>query len=142
MKVYQIALFVLLFPLLFGSTCKHEENLPFVIRNNSTDRIFVLVSLYGTPISQDTVCLRPTSSQEYEKLIHSDNVISPASESRFDQIREFMAVHPNDTIYIGVFKLDDIVSMPCEEFIQQFPLKKEWGLSLEEMEGLDWILEY
>jgi hypothetical protein len=32
--------------------------------------------------------------------------------------------------------------MSCEEFKQKYPIKKEWGVTLVDMEARDWTLVY
>ena len=53
-----------------------------------------------------------------------------------------MISHPKDTMYLGVFNRIDIDTMSCEEFEKTFPLKKEWKVTLADMEACDWTLVY
>lgn len=55
---------------------------------------------------------------------------------------ESLISRPNDTLYIGVFCRKDIDTMSCEEFKQKFPLKKEWKVTLADMQACDWTLVY
>ena len=138
-KTYLVLLFAL--PLIICVNCKHNEEKPsFVIKNELDKEIVIQFSLLG-PIIQDTCCMKPSTSFEYSELIHS-RVVFSKNEKSFEGIWELMNNHPNDTLYIGVFYLDDIVSMSCEEFEQLFPIKKEWKETLSQMEDIDWFLEY
>ena len=138
-KTYLVFLFVL--PLLINNNCKHDEERPsFIIKNESDKEIVIQFSLYG-PISHDPCCMKPNSSFEYSELLHT-KVVFPNSETNFYWIGEMMTQHTSDTLYVGAFYLDDIVSLSCEEFEQLFPLKKEWNLTFSQLENLDWTLNY
>ncbi len=138
MKKYCLFLFLLL---LINSSCKHKEELhSFVIKNGSDKEIVVQFSLYG-PISQDTCCMKPPTTYEYSELKRSRAVL-PNSEKCFEEIAELMTQHPAETLYIGVFYLEDIDTMSCEEFEQLFPIRKEWETTLSQLEENQWTLHY
>ncbi len=138
MKKYCLFLFLLL---LINSSCKHNEEHPsFVIKNGSDKEIVVQFSLYG-PISQDTCCMKPPTTYEYSELRRS-RVVLPNSEKCFEEIAELMTQHPADALYVGVFYLEDIDTMSCEEFEQLFPIRKEWETTLSQLEENQWTLHY
>ena len=143
MKVYKNPLILLLFvlPLFISGNCKHNEEHPsFIIKDESDKEIVVQFSLYG-PISQDTCCMKPQTTYEYSELRQS-KVVFPNSEKCFEEMAELMTHHPADTLYIGVFYLDDIETMSCDEFEQLFPIQKEWGMTLPQLEENLWTLHY
>jgi hypothetical protein len=139
------SIFLLVFnSILFcNDSCKHStEGQRFIIRNNSDNAIVVQFAT-NSPVSQVPTCMKPTTSSEYEKMIHQ-KVVFPNSEKNFERNRlgELMISRPNDTLYIGVFYRTDIDAMSCEEFKQKFPLKHEWKVTLSDMEACDWTLAY
>ena len=71
-------------------------------------------------------------------------MVKPHSRKNFDRNRigEWLRNHPNDSLYVGVFNLNDIVTMSCEEFEHTFPIKQEWKVMLEDMVARDWKLIY
>ena len=53
-----------------------------------------------------------------------------------------LQTNPNFMWSLGVFNRIDIDTMSCEEFEQKFPLKKEWKVTLADMQACDWTLVY
>lgn len=143
MKSYRYMILIFFSALFCNGSCEHSAvGHPFILRNNSNKAIVVQFAT-DSPISQVPSCMKPATSSEYEKMIHQKVVFSN-TEKNFERNRlgEYMVSRPNDTLYIGVFHLTDIDTMSCEEFEQEFPLKKEWKVTLAEMQATDWTLVY
>ncbi len=142
MKTYEFVLLIFISTLFCNGSCEHQDNQRFIVRNNSGKEIVVQFST-SIPVSQGPTCMKPTTSFEKEEMIRQ-KVVFPNSEKNFERrgFGESMISHPNDTLYIGVFYRADIDAMSCEEFEQQFPLKKEWKVTLADMQAADWTLIY
>jgi hypothetical protein len=142
MKKYKFILLIFIAALFCNGSCEYREGQRFIIRNNSDETIVVQFST-SIPVSQGPTCMKPPTSFEYEEMIHQKAVF-PNSAKNFERNRlgELMMSRPNDTLYIGVFYRADIDVMSCEEFEQEFPLKKEWKVTLADMEACDWTLVY
>jgi len=140
MKKYRFILFALIFTLFCGGSCKYEEGQRFIIQNNSEQEVMIVNAWYS---SITPGCIKPTTKVEYEDFIHS-RMIKPRSEKNFERNKfaEYMMEHPNTILYFGVFYRIDMDTMSCEEFKQKFPLKKEWKVTLADMEACDWTLVY
>lgn len=142
MKPYKYILLIFSIVLFSNSSCKYEEGQRFIIKNNSDKDIVVIFSTNG-PVNQFPTCIKPTTSYEYEQMVYQ-SVVFPNSEKNFERRRfgESLKTNPNLTLNIGIFYLDDVNTMSCKEFVQLFPLKKEWEVTLEDMEACDWTLVY
>ena len=142
MKPYNYILLIFVFALSVNGSCEHqEEGQRFIIQNNSEQEIIIA---YGSfPIPRESNCLKSGAKFEYEALIR-DRMIKPHSSKNFERMRlgESLISRPNDTLYIEVFYRADIDTMSCEEFEQKFPLKKEWKVTLADMQAADWTLVY
>jgi hypothetical protein len=141
MKKCKFILLLFVFVLFYNGSCKYKEGQHFIIQNNSEQEIIIINADF--PIPRESICLKSGAKFEYEDLIR-DRMIKPNSSKNFERVRwgEFMLSRPNDTLYIGVFYRTDIDKMSCEEFEQAFPLKKEWKVTLSDMEACDWTLVY
>ena len=142
MKKYRYILLIFVLALFVNGSCKHQEGQRFIIRNNS-DKEIVIINSYCS-VAQDTSCfIQNMTKREYEDFIYY-RMIPPHSNKNFERIRwgESVISRPNDTLYIGVFYRADIDAMSCEEFEQQFPIKKEWKVTLADMQAADWTLVY
>ena len=133
-----------MFALFAGGSCEYEEGQRFIIQNDSEQKVIILFSQY-IQVSKFPNCIKPTTQFEYEKFIY-EKMINPYSSKNFERngggIGNLILSYPNDTLYIGVFNLIDIDTMPCEEFKQKFPVKHEWKVTLADMEANDWTLVY
>lgn len=143
MKKCNFLLLMFIIILFINGSCEHrEEGQRFIIRNNSDNAIVVQFAT-DSSVSQAPTCMKPTTTMEKENMIHQ-KLVFPNSEKNFERNRlgELMINRPNDTLYIGVFYLTDIDKMSCEKFEQAFPLKKEWKVTLADMQACDWTLVY
>jgi hypothetical protein len=143
MKKYKFILLTFVFTLFVNGSCEHQENQRFIVQNDSDKEIIVINSMYRS-IAQDTSCfIRNMAKFEYEDFIYY-RMIKPHSNKNFERIMwgESVISRPNDTLYLGVFYRADIDAMSCEEFKQEFPLKKEWKVTLSDMQAADWTLVY
>ena len=141
MNKYTFMIPLLIFALFYNGSCeRQEEGQPFIIQNDSDKEIIADFSRYVT-ISQDTVCIKPVTKSEYDDFIRS-NMIKSHSNKNFERFSNFILKNPQDTLYIGVFYRVDMDTMPCDEFKQKYPLKKEWKVTLADMEACDWTLVY
>ncbi len=143
MKTYKLILLIFISALFCNGSCEHQENQRFIIQNNSNKEIIIMNSFFS--IAQDTLCINLDllTRIEYQDFIR-DRMIAPHSNKNFERIMwgESMISRPNDTLYIGVFYRADMDTMPCEEFEREFPLKKEWKVTLADMQAADWTLIY
>ena len=141
-STYILLTFVL--ALFVNSKCEYQEGQRLIIRNNSEQEIIIVYS-WVREIPRELGCLSPTTMApfEYRNLINN-MMIKPHSSRNFERIRlgDNVISSPNDTLYIGVFYRADIDAMSCEEFEQVFPLKKEWKVTLVDMQAADWNLVY
>jgi len=142
MKPYKYIPFILFFALFVNGSCEYKEGHRFIIQNNSDLEIIPIFDMYYS-ISQRPVCIKPSTRIEYGDFIYY-NAIKPYSSKNFERTRaaEDLMSHTTDTIYIGVFNRIDIDTMSCEEFKEKYPLKKEWKVTLADMQACDWTLVY
>ncbi len=142
MKPYKYIPFILFFALFVNGSCEYKEGHRFIIQNNSDLEIISIFDMYYS-ISQRPVCVKPDTRIEYGDFIYH-SAIKPYSSKNFERTRaaEDLMSHTTDTIYIGVFNRIDIDTMSCEEFKEKYPLKKEWKVTLADMQACDWTLVY
>ena len=142
MKPYKYIPFILFFALFVNGSCEYKEGHRFIIQNNSDLEIIPIFDRYYS-ISQRPVCVKPDTRIEYGDFIYH-NAIKPYSSQNFERTgaAEDLMSHTTDTIYIGVFNRIDIDTMSCEEFKEKNPLKKEWKVTLADMQACDWTLVY
>ena len=143
MNKYTFMIPLLIFVLFYNSSCEREENQRFIIQNNS-DKEIIIINAHYHSIAQDTSCfIQKMTEREYSDFIR-DRMIKPHSSKNFERGMwgEYMISYPNDTFYFGVFYRADIDTMSCDEFKQKYPLKKEWQVTLADMEVCDWTLVY
>lgn len=143
MNKYRYILLIFITALLCNGSCESQENQYFItIQNNSDKEIIYRGSLYFS-IALDTMCFKPMSKMEYQELIYLC-LIKPYSSRKIgiDMIVNTLQTNPNFMWSLGVFNRIDIDTMSCEEFEQKFPLKKEWKVTLADMQACDWTLVY
>lgn len=145
MKKYNFVLLLLVFILFCSGSCEHsKEGQRFIVQNNSDNEIVVVWGFYSPVSKERESCFKPTSKFEHRDLM--DISIKPHSSKNFERngggIGEYVVNHPKDTLYIGILHRIDIDTMSCEEFKQKFPLKKEWKVTLADMQACDWTLVY
>ena len=137
--------FILLLSVLFffcSGSCEEKQGQYFItIQNNSDKEIIFQGSLYSS-IAQDSLCFIPDG--KYEDFIY-DRLIKPYSSRKIkiDGVVNSLQTHSHLNKWsVGIFNRIDFDTMSCDEFEQKFPLKKEWSLTLADMEALDWTLVY
>ena len=117
------------------------------IQNNSDNEIILsglLTSISDTvTIAYDTIMCLKADSWEYEDLVRYASV-KPHSIRVMEMDMIVDEMQDSNVLYnsIGVFHLMDIDTMSCEEFMRQYPIKKSWNLTLEDMVGNTWTLVY
>ena len=144
MKPYQYIPFILLLVLFVNSGCEYKEGHRFIIQNNSDLEIIPIFDRYYS-ISQRPVCVKPDTRIEYGDFIYS-NMIKPYSSKKIgiDGLVEHMQTYPDIIKWwsLGIFNRIDMDTMSCEEFKEKYPLKKEWKVTLADMQACDWTLVY
>jgi hypothetical protein len=142
MKTYKFVLLIFISFLFCNSRCEYEEGQRFTILNNSDKEIIILLNVI-TVEPKDTFCIKQFTRLEYGDLIHY-YMIEPNSYKNLEKSRigERVLKYPNDTLSISVFNRIDMDTMSCEEFKQKYPLKKEWKVTLADMEACNWTLVY
>lgn len=142
MKKYKYILLIFVSALFCNGSCENQEGQRFIIQNNSEQEIIIINSYRS--VVQDTSCfIQNMTKREYQDFIYY-RMIKPHSYKNFERNRlgELMISRPNDTLYIGIFYRADIDAMSCEEFKQEFPIKKEWKVTLSDMQAVDWTIVY
>jgi len=142
MKTYKLILLIFVYTLFCKGSCEHSsEGQRFIIQNNSEKEI-IIINAHYISIAQDTSCFKFTG-REYQDFIR-DRMIKPYSNKNFTrgQWGEYMMNYPIDTFYFGVFYREDIDTMSCDEFEHEYPLKKEWRVTLADMQAANWTLIY
>jgi len=146
MKTQKFILLVFVFVLFCSGSCEREEWQRFIIQNNSDMEIIVVFNVHNSIDYPQCIINRTKMTRmEYQNFIY-DNRIVPHSNRDFgrrfritlNELQESVI----DTLYVGAFYRIDIDTMSCEEFKQKYPLKKEWILTLADMEAVNWTLVY
>lgn len=125
-----------------GSCERAEPQYVLTIQNNSDKEIIVQGSLYSS-MALDTMCFKPMTRMEYKNLIYY-SLIKPHTSRKIgvDVVVNSLQTYPQFIWSLGIFNRIDIDRMSCEEFKQVYPLKKEWKLTLADMQACDWTLVY
>ena len=144
MKIHKFILSLFIFTLFYNGSCEKPRGQYFLtIQNNSDKEIIFQGSLYSS--MQDTTCfnIKAWTTMEYQNFIY-DRLIKPYSSRKIeiDMTVGFLQTHPNNIWSVGIFNRIDIDTMSCEEFIEKYPLKHEWRVTLADMESSDWTLVY
>lgn len=143
MKKYRYVLLMFLSAVFCSGSCERAEpQYVLTIQNNSDKEIVFQGSLYFS-MALDTMCFKPMTKMEYQSFIRY-NSIKPYSskKSGADFVIHRLQDDPKLILSLGIFNRIDIDRMSCEEFKQVYPLKKEWKLTLADMQACDWTLVY
>jgi len=143
MNKYRFILLIFISALFCSGSCERQEQQYFItIQNNSDKEIIYQGSLYSS-MTLDTMCFKPMMKSEYQDFIYY-RVIKPYSSRKIeiDLIVNNLQNNPNVIWSLGIFNRIDIDTMSCEEFKRKFPLKKEWKVTLADMQACDWTLVY
>ena len=98
--------------------------------------------IYSTFTINSPVCLKGNDTkQEYVDFIYH-NAIKPNSDKNITGLGGLMIANLQDTTYIYVFNRLDMDTMSCDEFKLKYPLKKEWKVTVADMEEDNWTLVY
>lgn len=123
--------------------CEQRENHRFIIQNDSDKELIIIWAQFS--IAKNPFCINFSrmGRQEYRDFIR-DRMIRPHSYKNFEEIgfAESMMGSPNRILYFSVFYRIDMATMSCEEFKEKFPIRKEWRVTLADMEANDWTLVY
>ena len=139
MKRYNIISSLFVFTLFCSGSCENRIEQRFIIQNNSEQEIVVI---YSTFTINSPVCLKGNDTkQEYVDFIYH-NAIKPNSDKNITGLGGLMIANLQDTTYIYVFNRLDMDTMSCDEFKLKYPLKKEWKVTLADMEEDNWTLVY
>jgi hypothetical protein len=144
MNKYRYILLIFISVLFCNSSCEHQEDRQrFIIQNNSDKEIIVLFSESNAMEHKDKFCIKKLMRLEYGDLIRY-YMIEPNSHKNIGirGIGDRILEQPMDTLSISAFYRVDMDAMSCEEFEQEFPLKKEWKVTLSDMQAADWTLIY
>ena len=139
MKNHKLIILIFSFFVFCGNSCNDKEKHRLYIQNNSDEEIIVQhVS------SKSTGCLslnrlKLISRREYEDIIYS-KMVKPKSIKEMKHIVGSIRDSSIDSVYIWIFYRVDLDTMPCEEFVQKFPLKKEWNVTLADLEAANFEL--
>jgi len=87
------------------------------------------------------VSIKTLGGREYKMFIY-DRMIKPHSSKNMIYLAASMLYKPRDTTYICVFNREDLDTMSCDVFVEKYPLKKEWKVTVEDMEACNWTLVY
>ena len=139
MKRYNIISSLFVFTLFCSGSCENRIEQRFIIQNNSEQEIVVI---YSTFTINSPVCLKGNDTkQEYVDFIYH-NAIKPNSDKNITGLGGLMIANLEDTTYIYVFNRLDMDTMSCDEFKLKYPLKKEWKVTVADMEEDNWTLVY
>ncbi|MDR1180637.1 MAG: hypothetical protein LBL13_01470 [Bacteroidales bacterium] len=143
MKKYKFSLLIFIFVFFCNGSCKEKMGEYFITIQNNSDKEIICIGLMNISVAQDSLCIKPTTKFEYEDFIYN-NMIKPYSSRKIeiDMIVKEMQIYPDIVWYIGVFNRIDMDTMSCEEFKQKYPIKKEWQITLADMEAVNWTLVY
>ncbi len=143
MKTYKFILLIFISTLFCNGSCESQEKQYFITIQNNSDKEIVFQGSLLSSIAQDSMCFKPMTGMEYEDFIYL-RLIKPYSSRKveIDIIVKNLQANPDIMWSLGIFNRIDIDTMSCEEFEQQFPLKKEWKVTLADMQAADWTLIY
>ena len=141
MKTYNLILLLFVFILFCNGSCEDKEKQSLIIQNNSDKEI--IVEALSSSYFNNSVCLsvKGLSGREYNNYIYYKS-IKPQSSKNMENIAAFILYNQMDTTYIWVFNRMDLDTMSCDEYEKIFPLKKEWKVTVADMEACDWNLVY
>ncbi len=145
MNKYAFILLLSILTLIHSASCERKtDKFSITIVNHSDKEIIFIGSVYSS-VAQDTGCIKPTTRLEYGDFIYS-NMIKPYSSKKIgiDGLVEHMQTYPDIIKWwsLGIFNRIDMDTMSCEEFEEKYPLKKEWKVTLADMQACDWTLVY
>ena len=144
MKKYHSIFLLFAFILFCNASCEEKEKQSLIIQNNSEMEIIVQQLRFKNsdyPGCLSLKNLRSISKREYENIIYYKS-IKPQSSKNMENIAATILDNPIDTIYIWIFNRIDLDTMSCDEYEKNFPLKKEWKVTVADMEACDWYLVY
>jgi hypothetical protein len=123
-----------IFALFCSGSCKEKIDKYSITIKNSSDKEIIFGWSSHSSVAQDTTCLNGGTKSEYQGLI-AGFMVRPYSNKKkgIDLFVESMQINPNKVLSIGIFYLEDIDAMSCEEFVQVYPLKKEWQVTLSDI---------
>jgi hypothetical protein len=138
MKKYNVILLLFIFTLFCSGSC--EDNAQrFIIQNSSEQEIIVIYSMHR--LCPSCFITGKETKVEYEEFIYY-RAVKPHSYKNFTVLGSYMSENKYDTCFIHAFNRIDMDTMSCEEFKQKYPLKKEWKVTLADMEACNWTLVY
>ena len=129
------------FILFCNGSCEVKEKQSLTIKNNSKMEIIVQQLTFKSPDHPGCLTLNTFGGREYDNLIYHKS-IKPLSSRNMENIAYSILHNLNDTTYIWVFNRVDLDTMSCDEYEKFFPLKKEWKVTVADMEACNWYLEY
>lgn len=143
MNKYKYILLIFISALYCCISCESQDKHFFITIQNNTDKEIIYQGSLHSSVALDKMCFKPMTKKEYEDFIYS-RLIKPYSSRKIeiDMIVNNLQSIPNSTWSLGIFNRIDIDTMSCEEFEQVFPLKKEWKVTLDDMQACDWNLVY
>lgn len=116
---------------------KHKDKYNLTIVNNS-DTVIAFMKAFNLSFTSDTICIKPGNTRMEHKKFIDYNSIAPHSSKILgvDSSIDYWKRSPHFSRFsIGIFYLDDVLTLSCEDFIRCYPLKREWVLSVEDLEA-------
>jgi hypothetical protein len=142
MKKYKFLLLVFIFALFINGSCEERKYQYILTIQNNSDNEMILIGSGYISVSQDTQCIKLSGKFEYVDFIRSA-MIEPHSSKKIGIIGIVEKMQKYNLVWsLGVFNRIDMDTMPCEEFKQKYPLKKEWKVTVADLEACDWTLVY
>ena len=144
MKNSNFILLLFVFILFCSGSCESPQSQYFITIQNDSDKEILFQGALYFSVAQDTTCfINSMTKMEYQNFIHY-RLIKP-HESRkieIDYIVKELKNNPNMIWSLGIFNRIDVDTLSCEEFKHKFPLKKEWKVTVADMEEDNWTLVY
>ena len=144
MRTYDFILLVFVIVLFNNSSCERDyhsltknNQYSLTVKNNSAETILFE---YHLNAQLDSFCFKTenTTKMEFRTLVY-ELYVNPFSTRDFgiDFIIRKLQAEANATWTVQVFHLSDIETMPCEEFNQKPPIKKEKIFTLADFPDLE-----
>jgi len=122
------------------SSCdRNEKNQCFFTIQNNSDKEIIFLFATAHSVSQHPPCNH--QGREYSAFIY-DKMIKPNSSKKrgIDFVIKLMQTNPDVVLSVGIYYRIDMDTMSCEEMDQKKPIKKEWSITLSDLEACDFDL--
>ena len=119
------------------SSCEEPQYQSLILFNNSDKTVILTLSNFPMPHE----CRKPSGKYEYNNMLRN-NAIGSHSKIDLKYRLSDSFLSGQDTLFILVFDRIDVDTMSCEQFVQSYPVKKQWELTKSEAELSNWVLTY